>query len=79
MLPSFDDGKEDGAAMRSLFERLKRLRQRRDIASDLAEEIETHRLMTERRLRESGLTFGRSRSSFRHRTTVPGPRRSRGA
>ena len=42
--------------MWTLFERLKRLARRRDLASDLAEEIETHRLMTERRLRESGMT-----------------------
>lgn len=41
--------------MRSVLERLKRLSQRHEIAGDLAEEIETHRLMTERRLRESGM------------------------
>src|SRR5215510_10773787 len=42
--------------MLRFFRRLQRLRQQGRIARDLAEEIETHRLMTERRLRDSGMS-----------------------
>src|SRR5262245_21118061 len=51
--------------MGTLFRRLKRLVQRAEVARDLAEEMETHRLMTERRLQDSGMTAADAEASSR--------------
>ena len=51
--------------MGTVFRRLKRLVQRAEMACDLAEEMETHRLMTERRLRDSGMTAAGAEAASR--------------
>ena len=51
--------------MGAVFRRLKRLVQRAEVARDLAEEMETHRLMTERRLRDSGMTAAGAEAASR--------------